>query len=882
MTMSASAPATVPIGPFELAEAPRDLGIDAFQASGPIWYPALVPGGVHESLMAAGIIADPNYDLNEQSIGWIEDRDWWYRTTFPRGEELAPGERWRLVFHGLDTVVTIWLNGEQLGHHENMFRPAEFDVTHALLEQNELLLRFVPPLAGLVEASSVREMHKRMKGLLSLATDGFGDLELPENPDFMTLLATATAAGAAQPDDGSELAMPGLPPVVGLSSGRRKATFSWGWDFGPRIPSIGVWRPVELLREQPATIVGHHVGVAELHGTTARVAVRVQTRGAVEGLTARITLTAPSGAATRHEFPFDGDTAAATLAIDHAELWWTHDLGAANLYDVLIETVRDGVTAASLTDRIGLRTIELDQQPAEAGRLFRFVLNGTPVFARGASWLPPTMLVGSVDLSRYRELIALAREGNMNMIRVWGGGVYEHDEFYRQTDEQGVLVWQDFMFACTDYPSADPVLQAEVRAEAAHQVRRLRNRASLALWCGNNEVQMLHGYAFQGYEEGGSWGWDFFNRILPEAVQREDPFVPYWRGSPYGESELEGFAAVNGMLDGDRHNWDVWHGGSGMGDQFASRGEAMHPRRYAEDTGRFISEFGIHASPELSTLKRWIPDGALEIHSPSFDAHNKDHPKDKHDPLLEIVTGLPQTLEQYVEYTMVSQGEGLKFGIEHFRRRQPQCSGTLIWQLNDVWPGFSWSVIDFDLVPKAGYYYAARAFEPVLASFKPVPDGAELWVSNSTPDPIETTARVSYVGGDGRTTTSEEVDVVLAGGESRPFWSGPIAAGGILWVDGAGLRSNRYFAGEVKDIDFARHSLSHDVATTGVGTAEVTIRSTGYNYLTHIPSPHPGTHFSDNYFDLRDGETATVTVTGLPVDFDPAELVVATFVGASE
>ena len=281
---------------------------------------------------------------------------------------------------------------------------------------------------------------------------------------------------------------------------------------------------------------------------------------------------------------------------------------------------------------------------------------------------------------------------------------------FTHCDELGLLVWQDFAFACMDYPDDDPVLRAEVEQEAAHQVRRLRNHACLALWCGNNEVQMIHVMGYRDLAPGG-WGSVFFDKVLPAARAAHGGGVPYWPGSPYGESAdgEDAVAAINGVLDGDRHAWEVWHGldfGAGGG-EFASV-ESRHYRRYAADRGKFISEFGIHASPELATLQRWLPKDQLQVHSPGFDHHNKDHPKNKHDPVLEIVTGLPSSIEQYVDFTMISQAEGLKFGIEHYRRREPHCGGTLIWQFNDVWPGFSWSVIDYAGVPKAGYHYARR------------------------------------------------------------------------------------------------------------------------------------------------------------------------------
>ncbi|GAA0926966.1 glycoside hydrolase family 2 protein [Virgisporangium aurantiacum] len=831
---------------FSLAEAPTGSGpADLRDAD---WIPAVVPGGVHESLLAAGRIEHPYHDRNEESIRWIEERDWWYRAQFESG---TGDERTRLVFHGLDTVADVWLNGRHLGHHENMFRPAEFDVTHALTGHNDILVRFRPPLAGLTPPAAAVTMAERIATAFSTSTE---DSEV------------------------------GLPEALPLATLRRKATFSWGWDFGPRVPSIGIWRPVELVRGNQAAITGHHLRTDAITATTADLTVTVEVdafAGNPTGLSARVTLVAPAGGAHSVTLKIEGTESSAPIHIDNAELWWTHDLGTPALYDVHIELLADdGRTLDRRTDRVGLRTIELDRSPdPEGGRQFRFRLNGVPLFARGANWIPADMLVGSVDEARYRALIGLARDADMTMLRIWGGGVYEHDAFYAVTDELGILVWHDFMFACIDYPSADPVLQREVTLEAEYQVRRLRNRASMALWCGNNEVQLVHGFAYQNYEPG-DWGWDFFHRILPAAVARHDGSVPYWPGSPWGEDPEEGWMACNGVRDGDRHAWEVWHGfdfGAGGG-PYDDPGQARHHRRYANDRGRFISEFGIHASPELSTLERWIPASSLTIHSESFDAHNKDNPKNKGDAVLAIVTGLPTTMEQYVDFTMAAQAEGLKFGVEHYRRRQPHCGGTLVWQFNDVWPGFSWSVVDHDAVPKAGYYALRRAFAPVLASFAETAGGFELWVSNSTPRPVTTAATVTLTDVHGVPGSTFEVAVSLAADESRCVWarSERPRTGEWAWVhsaDGA-FPINRFFAGEVRDLSLGAEAPQWTVERTGPATATVTIRATALTYQARVTTGVPGVRYSDNYVDLRPGDRATIVLANLPTDFDPATVTV--------
>ncbi|GAA4181896.1 glycoside hydrolase family 2 protein [Gryllotalpicola koreensis] len=851
----------ITLSDFEIAEAPLGSTLASLDALTPgDWIPAVVPGGVHESLLAAGRIEHPYRNTNEKDIRWIEERDWWYRGSFAAPTDLSADERLRLSFLGLDTVVDIWLNGEKLGSHQNMFRPAVFDVTERLQAQNELLLRFAPPLAGLEVPASAAEMFARLG-------DVFAALA-PEGDDL-------SGGGEGM---GSEA----LP----LSTLRRKATFSWGWDFGPRVPSVGIWRPVELSREKKAAITGHHVRTDTIDADgTAHVTLVVEVDGFhAEALSVEASVTTPSGITHELTIRVQGGRGEAVLALPHAELWWSHDLGEPALHNVRLQLFADRELVGEVRDRVGIRTIALDQpDDPEGGRLFRFLLNGVPVFARGAAWLPASMLVGSVAPETHRALVRTARDGGMNMLRIWGGGIYEQDAFYEACDEEGVLIWHDFMFACIDYPSELPELQAEVAAEAEYQVRRLRNRASLALWSGNNEVQLIHGFAYQNYEPG-NWGWDFFYRILPETVAREDGRTPYWPGSPWGEAPEEGFMAANGVLDGDRHAWEVWHGfdfGAGGGD-YASVGEARHYRRYAQDRGKFISEFGIHASPELGTLRRWIDDELLEVHSPTFDAHNKDNPKDKGDALLEIITGLPESIEQYVDFTMVSQAEGLKFGIEHYRRRQPHNNGALIWQFNDVWPGFSWSVVDHDGVPKAGYYFAKRAFAPILASFRLDGDELELWVSNSTAAEASVEALVTIAGFDGGGTQTHAVTATVAPARSQPVWRGPAPADGqFAWVSSpsGAFPDNRVYPREIKDTPFGDARLDHEIVDTGAGAAEITVTAHGHAYFVHIPSAVPGIRFSDNYLDLRDGTSVTIRVEGLPAGFDLDALEVAGYVG---
>jgi beta-mannosidase len=781
------------------------------------WVPAVVPGGVHESLLRAGLIEDPYFGMHELELDWVHEATWWYRTRFTS----AAGD---LRFAGLDTVADVYVDGQLVGSARNQHRTHTFPGGHD--GDHELVVRFPPPLAAVVDDAEVQQLAEAHRARHRTVR--------PQDP----------------PLDEAELLLRVSRPRL------RKATFSWGWDFAPLVTSRGISAPVTVEHAPPAlrdlSVRSEHVDVAS---RTTTIVVTGTAYGTVS-----VEVTAPEGqvhsAVTDASGPFE-----VRLALADVQLWWTHDLGDPALYGVSV-SVGDETTVV----RHGVRTIELDRSPdpEEGGSHFRFVLNGCPTFSRGANWVPPSMLVGSVSDEVTRELVRLARDGGMTMLRVWGGGVHGTDAFYDACDELGVLVWQDFMFACFDYPDPRGELAAELRLEAAEHVRRIRHHASLALWCGENEVQGIHELT-HGNADPGDWGWSLFNEVLPAVVAAENPDTAYWPGSPWGEEGL-----LNGTRDGDRHAWEVWHGndvGAGGPTEFASRGEAVHFSRYEHDHGRFISEFGIHAAPELATLERWTPPGSLALGSPQLLQRIKDTPKDKGWALMGHETGEPTTLIEYVDFSMACQAEGLKHGIEHYRRRQPHCNGTLVWQLNDPWPGLSWSVIDYDLVPKAAYYYLQRAYQPLLASFRVQGETLELWVSNSGNQPVALELAVEIADLRAGPATTAHVAVTSPPYSSAPVWTGPRPAADQVAVvsEAAGqLPRNRRFFAPLKDLPVREGKLHASSTVTGPSSATVTLTAEGYCYLARVLCDQPGARFSANYVDLRDGETVTVYVTDIP------------------
>lgn len=803
------------------------LGAHAAQFADDAWLPIAVPGDVHRALLAAGRIPDPFYDRNEDQVAWMEGREWWYRTAFDGPAAPADGgERLQLVFHGLDTFATIWLNGQELGRHRNMFREAVFDVTGALHAggPNTLALCFDPPLAQVDEAA------------------------LP-------------------------LWAPGVqsPPHAAI----RKAQYGYGWDWGPRLPTIGIYRPVELRRQRLAALAGLRFATLEIDPATgvALVSVRLEIDRFATGASLDITvsLRAPDGSIAGEQslaLAGDADRAAAYLQVPRARLWWSHGLGEQPLYTLEATLAAGGEMVDRRAEWVGIRTLTLDQSPdpGEAGtRFFRFVLNGVPIFAKGADWIPADSFPGAIEPDRYTMLLTAARDANMNMIRVWGGGLYEHDCFYEECDRLGLLIWQDFMFACASYPEDDH-FAAEVRAEAHYQVRRLRNHASLALWCGNNENQWIFDRAFWDVPENRVPGVRYYDEILPAVVAAEDGHTPYWPGSPFGGNDHDS------AEEGDRHNWEVWHGNLprrfGQPSGRLNTPEGVSYTRYAEDLGRFISEFGMHAAPVLATLRTVIPEDQLYHHSPSMDHHNKDNPKNKGDNLMQATTGLPTTLEDYVDLSMIAQAEGLKFGIEHYRRRMPHCSGTLIWQLNDCWPVLSWSVLDYYGIGKAGYYYLKRVYSPVLASFKALPDGGlELWLTSDRLQPIEDTLEVLLQRFDGEILHRHTVETALPANSSRPVarWGADELQGGpdrLVVVRSAGdlFPANRHFFVALKDLRRARPEVAIDLARQEDGSFAVTLRAAAHAHFVHLLVPGQGVSYSDNYIDLLPGEARTLTV----------------------
>ena len=821
-------------GEGEIAALGSNPGID--------WVAASAPGDTYLALHAAGRIPHPFAEENETACAWVKDREWWWRTTFDAAA-VNVDERLILTFDGLDTYATVWLNGELLGETDNMFLAARFDVGALICTAgtNELVIRFTPP--------SVKVSGKAME-----TWDIIADPIKTSKRNFI-----------------------------------RKAQFGWGWDWGPALPTVGLWRPVRLERQRIAAITGVRFATVSIGDeVTVEIDATIDVFSATKPLKLAIDLVAPDGKTAASEtLALDAASAKLTLTIADPQLWWTPELGGQPLYRLQVKVLHGEEVVDRQQQRVGLRTVSLDTSadPAEPGtNFFRFVLNGVPIFARGANWIPASSFVGALDRTNYEPLLRAAAEANMNMLRVWGGGLYEHDAFYDLCDELGLLVWQDFMFACAPYPEHESAFVDSVRAEVACQIDRLRNHPALALWCGNNEGQAVHQFMdrMQG-QETAYLGDLYFGNIIPQTLAQRDPVTPYWPGSPYGGP------AHNSMRAGDVHNWTVWHGLPPVPDAVPVGGfdhspEAVAYTRYAEDMARFVSEFGIQAAPAVQTLKHWLAPDQMALASEGFMNRIKDHPQDKVNAMLIPVTGLPNTLEQYVDFTQLVQAEGLKFGIEHYRRRKPHCSGTLMWQFNDCWPGISWSLIDYDGIRKPSWFAVARAYAPVMASFKAGEDGTiELWVVNDTSELVPIAATVALNALHGQPVWNETILSSAPAHSSAVIWRsspGQIedAQAKVLTVRSSAFAPNRHLFSPFKDLPLGSLPPAIDCRPDASGGLVVTLTGTGYHVLVHMDSAIAGTEFSDNDFDLMEGEIRIMEARSADVQLMPADITVRSLI----
>lgn len=812
------------------------------QANSNEWLPAQVPGGVHTDLLRLERIPDPFVADNEKRVQWVAETDWEYRHTFSPNLELLSCDRVFLVGNGLDTLAEVRLNGQLLGKTDNMFRQYHWEVKSLLREgENELVVTFSSPIQYI------------------------------------------TPKMAERPLPGVSQAIPGGPYL-------RKAPCQFGWDWGPQLPPVGIWQDICLEGYTQARLTDVHLCQQHRDGqVTLKAAVTLERwQEEAEPLSAVLRVTGPDGAGLEAEAPVSGDSQALEVIIARPQLWWPNGYGDQPLYQVEVVLKARTQECDRWTYRVGLRTIELRQEEDEWGESFTFVVNGVPIFAKGSNWIPADSFPTRLTVERLEMLIGAAAASHQNMLRVWGGGFYEEERFYDLCDKYGILVWQDFIFSCSVYPLDNKRFVEQVQREVAENVRRLRHRASLALWCGNNEME-------QGWE---TWGWaefeyerevkalaekapelrhflsslrrrplvdgwqglrdayeTFFHTTLPAWVAQYDPDTAYWPSSPSSNTP---FHNANGQEQGDAHYWEVWHGRRPF-------------TAYRDQYPRFMSEFGFQSLPPLPTVSTYASEADWNMTSYIMEHHQKND--SGNGLIIAQMTNtfrMPKDFPALVYLSMVLQAEGIRYGVEHWRRNMHRISGTLYWQLNDCWPVASWSSLDYFGRWKALHYAARRFYAPVLLSVEDTSSRMGLHVTSDLTGPWAGTVRwtLESLGGE-----------VLEAGE-EPVTAAPLSSTHIRTLDFADrvsddTRRNLIFVAELwqgenrialnissfvasKHLLLAEPGLVVEVSQAG---EQLVIQLTAQSLARFVELSLDGADvvFSDNYFDLPAGRTLRLT-----------------------
>ena len=801
------------------------------------WLPATVPGTVHTDLLACGKIPDPFYRTNERDLQWIDKKDWEYRTALDLEADLLAHDHIELCFAGLDTYADVYVNDVLVLQADNMFRTWRADIkAHARPGANELRV---------VLRSPVRE------GLKLLATLGY---DLPAVVDW------------------SEIGGLGDKKI---SMFTRKAPYHYGWDWGPRFVTSGIWRPVRLRAWNAARITDLHIIQDSLTSDVARLTAKFEVESD-DAVTAAIEVVSPTDSALKARTNIalrpGRNTAEIKFTIAKPKLWWSNGLGEPFLYE-FIGTLATARASDERTVRIGLRTLKLVQSPDTRGASFAVELNGVPVFMKGANHIPNDSFLTRVTPARYEHEVRSAAGTHMNMIRVWGGGIYEDDVFYDLCDEHGILVWQEFIFACVMYPG-DQAFLDNVGQEAIDNVKRLRNHPCLALWCGNNEIDT----AWQNDVPNGGWGWKqkysdvqrgqiwaaykaIFYEILPQTVAALDPQRFYWPSSPLavwdGRDTVRHADLRTAQQSGDIHYWGVWWGEL----PFSS---------YRSYIGRFMTEYGFQSFPEFATIEAFAAPGDYDIYSEVMMAHQRSSIGNK--TIAEYMARdykVPKDFRQFLYVGQVLQAEGIRIAMEAHRVHMPYCMGSLFWQINDCWPVASWSSMDYYGRWKAQQYFARKSFAPVLVTSWCDGDAVKLCVVSDrrTEFPAKLTLRLMDFHG--HVLKTIELSFLVQANASALAFTGSV----MELLAGAApesvlLHASLAGGGEVlaEDILYFRPVKALTLPDASV---EAHVKDLGGEFVIGLSSPALAKNlylsfdgadgfFSDNYFDLLPGGTKLV------------------------
>lgn len=792
------------------------------------WIPAVVPGCVHSDLLRNKLIPEPYYRTNEKDLQWIDKKDWEYKTTFEVSDKQFNSNNLELVFKGLDTYADVFLNGKLMLKADNMFREWVIDAKPELkIGKNELRIYFHSPI---------------QKGL-----------ELLKNYGFKLMAINDQAVNGGLNTD--EIVSPFI----------RKAPYHFGWDWGPRFVTSGVWQPVYLKCWNNLKLKDLFVQQQSLTDKLAQLNAQIEI-ASDNNQTAVIEIMVNNKLFKKQEVKLQKGKNLINIPfeISNPKRWWSNGLGEAYLYTIQAK-INSGQNSDYFTHNIGLRTLKLIQKPDSAGHSFYFELNGVPVFAKGANHIPNDLFLDKVTNEVYDWEVETAVKSNMNMLRVWGGGIYENDYFYELCDRKGILVWQDFMFACSMYPGDKAFLES-VKQEAEYQVKRLRNHPSIALWCGNNEIDTfwknysteIKGWRAQYTSEQRTQLWtayeDIFNKLLPETVTSFDPKTPYWHSSP--ASILENEHADNTNPNGDVHYWGVWWGKQPF-------------EKYNDNIGRFMSEYGFQSFPELETVRKYALPEDYDIESEVMRHHQRStigNVTIKN--YMDKYYRNPLNFENFLYVGQVLQAYGIRYAIEAHRRTMPYNMGSLMWQINDCWPVASWSSCDYYKRWKALQYELKRSFEPVIITGFEDKGRTSISIVSDKLKPISGTLELEIHDFSGKLIKKQSIPVnVAAANASTNIFEASTSEltnaveGNYALIrflsEGKEIARKVHFFTQPKNLTLQKPEIQSKITKK----ADVLLISLKTNTLAKdvfLNFEGDEGFFEDNYFDLLPGETKTI------------------------
>lgn len=772
-----------------------------------ITIPGYLPGCNFLDLQNAGIIDDPFWEQNEDQAAGITICDYSYSRAFDLSKSMLEHNTIELVASGVDTLATICINGVEIAKTNNSHRTYRFDITNIVKEKgNTIEIRFDNPFNYIAE----RQARNPVKS-------------------------------------------------VGFSKGIgqiRKVQSQFGWDWAPKLPPVGIAGKIGIeaydVRIDDITIQQAHLD------DKVRLSVTAHLSGMRDSLYASLIVTDPQGKEEKKLTQLvKSDTAAFEVDIVSPQLWWCNGLGDQPLYDVCVYILNeeDQTLLHEIHKMIGLRTLELDTSPDEYGGQFRFIINGIPIFAKGANWIPTDSFITRTTQADLQFYIENAKWANMNMLRVWGGGFYESDAFYELCDRNGILVWQDFAFACSAYPFNDPDFLENVHHEVIDNVKRLQHHACLALWCGNNESELLDGLWKRNkviYDA----NYDFYFDILHSWVKELDKDTPYWPGSPSsGSREIK----ATDLDYGDNHLWGVWHG-------------LLPVEAFRDMPARFCSEFGVESFPSMKTIQSFTDKSDIHYLDKVMLSHQKSAGGNQKI-LFYLMANYrnPKNFDDFTYVSQLSQSRAIRFATDEWRRNLGRCNGSLFWQYNDCWPVASWSGIDYLKQPKALHYHARKFNKMVCLSNDYYQDRSEIYLVNELPCNMNGTLSWELLDFTGKQISAGEEDVqiglieakkvltlhyadILNGKQKNEVVLDVTLSQGATLVD-----SKSWLLVPDKYADLPKPSIKKS-CRINEGTAEITLDTDYFTRSVYLEIDGIDTPPSDNFFDIHGGKNYVVTL----------------------